>query len=868
MKAVQRIFKIKLLFIGVLSVALLNSCDDRVPQTSTSDYLITLTTNPVAYDSNDNEIVIGEDILGNSTLTRATVFLSDTAGTPIQGEVVSFSAKLNGNSVGSFSPSKGATDKNGQVIAYYSDSNTAGDIAVTAKLNKDVQSTKTISVVDTSVTKVWPYYLNITPSNSSITLDGGLTYSDITAQVTNRNGIPVTGLSVNFSLTPADLGILSAGASTTDSQGKAVVRFSDTGNEEHIGDATIKAWFNHPFFGDLLDSTQVSIIVPTSYTLSVSSTPIAIDQVNSLSINVGEDVAGTSAYTLVAATLMDQNGLPIAGKNIAFNATRLSSPSGSFNVTTASTNIYGVASALFEDSGSAVDNTGTPTYEGIIATARLNDQTIGSTQFNVYADQTDVWPYRFTLNTDTDVIQLDNGVTKAHITIHLFNKLNKPLPNLEVAFDATRGYIIDHAITDSSGTIVVEFSDLGNPDDVGVSTITVAFDHPSFGSVSDSLQISIEDPSFSGTPAYIEIPPSIPNRIMVVGGGGRESTSIKAKVYDENGVLVDTPTPVVFTLGPIVPAGTNLNNAGLVDTAYTVNGIASVSLNSGTRPGPVRVTASVDVNDSTYISASRDNQAIVVTGPAQYIFPDTDPQSLQPIGGGMYRMVVAALVYDLWHNPVADTTHVYWSMQPSVLDADSVLDAFIEGVSFTGNTSIDGETQPGVAYTTVVYPSRDIFSVAQISALCFGGDVDGDGVYGDSVFANVENDVVMPYYAGTLTVTVNPAFWDFTINSNPAFVEMQATLIDYYSNPVQFGHLIFGATGAADLQPPNPLVTDANGQATVVGTFNQGICTPIPNSDPQTYNDFTATVQVTLIDPIGISSDPVEILFIRSPVIP
>ncbi len=863
-----------LMLSGGLSLVVLTSCDDRVPQSTSSNYVLSIKTNAIAYDTNDNEIVVGEDLLGNATVTRVTTTLLDNNGSPVSGKVIQFSAQLNGNAVGSFNPTETATNNDGLAVSYFSDDGHAGDIILKASLDSEIQDTKVISVVDTSATAVWPYYLNVSASNSTIQVDNGQTWADITALVTNRRGFPIQGLEIYFTLNPPDIGVLAAEIVVTDSAGKARVRFEDTGNVDNVGTASILTQYSHPMFGALTDSVQVSIASPVNYSLTVNSIPVAIDLSSNDRINVGEDVAGPNAYTLVVASLKDQNGNPVGGQLLSFSASVLGASSGSFDIYSVSTNTEGLASVLYEDNGAAVDNPGTPTYEGVIATARLNNDIQASTKFNVYAGETDVWPYRIILSTDTDVIQLDNGATKAQVTVRVLNRANRPLPNLEIAFDASLGFITESAITDSTGSITTDFTDLGNPEDVGVSTITVSYDHPSYGSVADSLFISIEDQSFSGTPAYIEIPPSNPNRIMVVGGGGRESTTIKAEVYDENGVLVDSPTLVTFTLGPSVPDGANLNNAGLSDTAYTVNGVASVSLNSGTRPGPIRVTASVQLSDGSTITATRDNQAIIVTGPAQYIFPDVDYTSNEPIGGGMYRMEVAALVYDLWYNPVADTTHVYWTMEPSASDADGILDAFVEGVSFTGNENLSGQTYPGVSYSTVIYPSRDIFSVAKLTALCFGGDLNGDGVFGDSVYASVENDVVMPFFPGNLMVTVTPSFWDFTTMSPnpsapiPAPIQITATLTDYYNNPVENGHLLFAATGASDLQPSNIMITDANGQATVIGTFDPGICIPQPNTDPQLYEDFTATVMVTLIDPIMISSEPVEILFIRSPIIP
>lgn len=245
---------------------------------------------------------------------------------------------------------------------------------------------------------------------------------------------------------------------------------------------------------------------------------------------------------------MDQTNQPVGGELIIFSTNQAG---GTFDVSSLRTNSYGMVTVLYFDNGSAIDNPGTPNYEGVTITAELNDEVQATSRFSVYGSETEVWPYRVILSTDTDVIELDNGETVAQITARILNQVNRPLKNLEVAFEASKGHIDETGMTDSTGTVQIEFTDLGNPDDVGISTITAAFDHPAFGLVSDSIFISIEDPSFSGTPAYIEIPPSIPNEIMVVGGGGRESTQLRAEVYDENGVLVDTPTGCNSQLVPM-----------------------------------------------------------------------------------------------------------------------------------------------------------------------------------------------------------------------------------------------------------------------------------------------------------------------------
>ncbi|MFQ6606865.1 MAG: hypothetical protein ACE5DP_04375, partial [Fidelibacterota bacterium] len=293
---------------------------------------------------------------------------------------------------------------------------------------------------------------------------------------------------------------------------------------------------------------------------------------------------------------------------------------------------------------------------------------------------------------------------------------------------------------------------------------------------------------------------------------------------------------------------------------------ATVSLNSGTAPGPVRVTATVDVNcDSidTTIYAS-DIPAIIVTGPAVEIFPDLEYNDIQPIGAGFYTIPVACIVYDIWHNPVSDSVYVYWTMSvDSTKDSDSLLFADIVGESFTGNTAPDGNSYPGMAWSSIIYASRDIFSAAKISALCFGGDLNGDGIFGDSVYAEVENGAIMPYYPGTLTISTSTSFWDFSLFGNPAIISVTATLLDYYSNPVENGRIQFSAIGATSIVPQVG-VTGSDGRATAIVQYDQGICPPIPNTNPLIYEDFTSYVEGLLLDPMSVTSDPVEILLVRT----
>ena len=78
------------------------------------------------------------------------------------------------------------------------------------------------------------------------------------------------------------------------------------------------------------------------------------------------------------------------------------------------------------------------------------------------------------------------------------------------------------------------------------------------------------------------------------------------------------------------------------------------------------------------------------------------------------------------------------------------------------------------------------------------------------------------------------------------------------------------ATGAAGIYYPvapvedNIAPTNDDGQVTFVVRYDQGICAPIPNSDPLLYEDFTSTIVAYLLIPQQVTSDPLEILFVRT----
>ncbi|NQV38450.1 MAG: Ig-like domain-containing protein [Candidatus Marinimicrobia bacterium] len=790
-------WRINLLY--VIPLIIFFSCDEREPtETASSNYNIVVTTTAISEGK-----LVGEDISGPQASTRVTATVLDDSDQPVDNVLLLFKANVGGSSYGSFDLSSDRTDDDGIASVLYTDGGGNGavdneatasweGVKVTAKFSDNIFATEKFNVYAT-LDSVWPYKLFVSSNVDEINLDNGVSTALVEVKLLNKLNKAVPNVSLSFL---SNKGYIEP-EGTTDDNGDISLEFTDLGTQEDIGVANIVASFEHPGANTTIqDSVQITI--NTEYELSIESYPVAFDDNDNI-IVVGEDVSGDNAMTMLVATVMDTGANPVTGANINFTARVSGADVGTINVTNANTNSVGQVVAFFDDGGNIYKDTpGTPNFEGVILTASYGEDLSITTQFNVY-DGNEVWPYSLLVNTDSDVIYLedediDDGEddTQAMITVRLINALGLPVENVEIAFDADHGFIVSTGLTDSTGIDTVYFTHLGDPDDVGISNIQSSFVHPGFvQTISNSLQINIVDNTFSDC-AYIQIPPSIPGHIVVKDGGGLESTFIKAEIYDDEGNLIDTPTPVTFMLQP-APAGALLNETGVGVIVYTVNGIASVTINSGTEPGPVRVVVSVDCDeDGTADLTSTAVPVIISSGAPYHLEPEYDPQSTQPIGGGFYQTGAAALVSDRWYNPVEDSTYVYWTI--NAIPPDTIINAEVDGVSFTGNENDEGDNYSGIAYTHIRYATDAIGDFGRISATTYGAN-------GDTITAVINDDdnAVLFFVPGEVNITTNLQYYDFTMNfpATSVSVLVTARVIDFYGNEVVDGPVAFGGIGVA-----------------------------------------------------------------------
>ena len=933
------------------------SCDDRVPDAASSTNSTIEITKMQAVADEGGESV-GEVVSGYSSM-RIVAVLKNESGQALKDKAISFSHNGTG---GSFSNGGSeTTDENGQVVNVFKPNSSEQKVdATTTPAFEGLVVTLTYGSSLTGKAEfnvyqekedVWPYTMYVSSDVDNIKLDNGVTTAQITAQLFNKTNTPLQDVILSFN---SNKGYID-GEGTTDSTGSVTMTFQDNGNQDDIGLANIVCTFEHPAFSAAVsDSAQVTI--GTDNGLSLQILPVTYDETGS-TVVVGEDISGSVSFTRLIATVTDTSGNVISGIPVTFSATSSNDSVGTITYANEVSNTNGQVVAEFDDGGSVYkDNPGTPNYEGVTIIATFGDKTTGPENFNVYAVD-DVWPYNLFINTDTDVISLDGGITAATVETRLLNKLGNPVGNAQINYVASLGFIAATGFTDSLGVDSVSFTDLGNPEDVGVSDIMSTFSHPGFSAllIQDSLQIYIEDPSFQSC-AFMEIPSSNPGQIVVRDGGGIESTLIRAQIYDDNGNLINTPTPVIFRMEPILGDAYLENPGETTVTVYTVNGVASVSINSGTDPGPVRIVATCDCDQDGEIDlTSIDVPVIISSGAPYHIEAEYDPNATEAIGGGFYQTECAAIVSDIWYNPVEDSTYVYWSIDP--LPPDTIIDAFVEGVSFTNNEGLlSGNATSGVARSNIVYSTDAIGAIGRVRALTYGAG-------GDSVVTYInegQGDATLFFLPGQVSLMADATYHDFTLNGNPALVQITAIVIDFYGNAVAGAPIAFSGTGinafyevgyedyidegvdgagVSDLcftwrdygldDDPSTLDwgtfndyhdgfdTDNDGQVDtsevsepfddfgydgVDGTFDQGEgngewdgysmigCEPIVNTDQDgfariivefdqslctlagtdddgvnSYDDFTASISSTLLIPEITTSEPLDILLVRSP---
>ena len=846
----------KIIAILAMAMFVLVSCDLRTPDDPDPEkieYNLNLTS--------DRYVIYADN---GKTVAKLTAILTNGVNEPQEGATIVFSA-LTGAIASNIS-----TNSSGQAVATFDDKGqAAADINIVARYTDSNDNT----VRDTVVLQVLPmedlvssFFATTVPITGEvdvIELDSSYT-ATINANVRDSLGVAVKNVIVNYRvLEGGTLGFLTSASDSTNAVGTSHVTFST--NEGQVGAVKIEASVrtnviqtvldDNPGvyeFGSLLrgsagsdiafsDTVDLNFISAFDYTLELNThDPV-----------IYADAGETKAR--IYAIVKDINGAGVDTTAVDFSCDigTISSPRW--------TDDSGVAETMFSDLGATI----------VQDTRAIITGRIEHPLFGVITDTVGVMirsenpnppartPALIELTSECTLMPDPDGGTEcqtsSRLTAMVMDSSGYPVEaNTLVRFSTDIGIVTSAAVTNDLG-IAESYFTIG--DSSGIATVTARA-----GSVKDSTLISVR----TGLPAYIVIPPSAPNRIVVEGGFGLASTTIRAEIRDARGELVSERYQVNFVLGPAIPAGANLDGVGPNVWVESNYGVASVTLNSGTQSGPVRVTTSITLSGST-INAT----AIPVTiaaGPPAFMDVDIDINQIEPIGGGQYQAEMAARVWDQYTNPVEDSTQVYWHVEP-----DSI--ASVIGGSLTYATNLSNEKYHGLAWSLIYWNSDRTFENVSVIAQTYGAN--GDTIQG---YVNAAEDslLLLPFYPGDLLVIPSLQFYDFqpSANPNPSQVPVQLTAIltDYYNNAIKNGRILFGSFGAAAWDPLDPetgapiVRTNNQGIAQITVFFDAGLCTPNFNADGSvnSYNPFTAQVWGTLLDPQSIGSEQSSIQLVRT----
>ncbi len=222
-------------------------------------------------------------------------------------------------------------------------------------------------------------------------------------------------------------------------------------------------------------------------------------------------------------------------------------------------------------------------------------------------------------------------------------------------------------------------------------------------------------------------------QLSVKSTGGIETGFIHATCYDSKGNRVPENIAVNFIITDGPGGGEHLENVGYGPFAAVTNtqGVASVTLHSGTVSGTVRIRAYAD----TVLSNA--TQVLISAGPPAYIVVGAEECNVPFWDNVAEEVKIVAVVSDIYLNPVNDSTVVYFSTDEGTMKSHQERTHDDEGIAttvwFSGNnvSSADGivlviaETAGGtVADTSFFYNSH---TATNIFATGMPASIVGDG---------------------------------------------------------------------------------------------------------------------------------------------
>ncbi|HAT6804637.1 TPA: hypothetical protein JAN03_21710 [Citrobacter freundii] len=405
-----------------------------------------------------NFIVVTDNAIADGVLPNSVkATLTDDEGNPLADKVVNFSVD-NGATIAA----SGTTGPDGSVIMTLT-STVAGAATVTASINGNSESVNVTFTADAGSAHIADGALERVTNDA---VANGSATNSVKATVTDANGNPLSGQTVNFS---ADNGATIAASGTTGDDGTVTMTLTST----VAGDSTVTASINNSN-----QSVSVTFIADTS-TARIADGALAVEFTGAL--------ANGSATNKVKATVTDANGNILIGQTVNFSAGNGASivasgttgNDGTVTMTLTSTVVGdSTVTASINNSSESVD----VTFVADTGTAQIADGALEIVETGARAD----------------------GETTNSVKATVTDARGTPLPDQIVTFSADNGATIAASgTTGGNGTVTMMLTSRV----AGDSTVTASINGSSqsvrvtFVADENSAQMSVTVDSADAVPA-------------------------------------------------------------------------------------------------------------------------------------------------------------------------------------------------------------------------------------------------------------------------------------------------------------------------------------------------------------------------------
>lgn len=609
---------------------------------------LNITVNTSTVSVNSVQMFIGSNTLTADGVSQATVraTVNDVNGDPIPGKALTFTT-----SAGTFSGGATAvTDENGEASVILVSSSSLGAALVVA--NSDgVLGTTTVQFVAGSASA-----MTVSASPSSLNF---ASVSALSISVEDSEGHPVPNETVSFSVSSnTSGGSLTATQATTDVNGRASVNFT-SGSIEGTDVVTAK----------LVNGTSV-----TQDLLVSASTPV-LGSLTFIEPNGdGEITADGASFTLLRATILDINSVPVEGVSVSFSTSvgDFNSVGSAIRATSVTTDSNGLAE-LFLFSQTAVDTAQVKASVGGFNKTVLIDFVPG------VADASNS-----SISSSPASLPADGSSTTTVTVILADAEGNRINDGINITLQTTAGVITSaNPVPTSSGQVEFTLKSSSESDIAALSVkeLSGLSGSVSFGSKSDNESANI-------------ILSAAQSNLSVAGVGQTENTSINISIVGVDGDPINetnwgagvNTARVSFKSRPNggeFLSGVNASDT-VVDTratgsieVVTINGSAQINLQAGTLPGVVEIQVeALDKDGNAYSNSVSSilSQVSIASGPAHtlvFSFPVTNAienlNDATPRIPGFYRKSGGLTVTDRYGSAVPDGTVINLGLTDSVI---------------------------------------------------------------------------------------------------------------------------------------------------------------------------------------------------------